>query len=124
MFYAPRYWLATTFNCMQLTAQVPNKSRCARRQNNNPIAALNKMKKLCCTNPKAAICPSFSGNNTTQNVIAAARIGVGTAAAKKITGKSGNKPSTLASTPNKFSAVAYTNTAANNAGDLSKKKAQ
>ena len=64
-----------------------NSSRCARRQNNKPIAALNRIKKLCWTNPNAAICPSFSGNRITQNVIAAARIGVGTVAAKKITGR-------------------------------------
>ena len=36
----------------------------------SPITALNRMKKLCCTNPKAAICPSFSGNRTTHEVIA------------------------------------------------------
>ena len=65
----------------------PKRSRCARRQKRTPINALKKIKKLCWTNPNAAICPSFSGNSITQNVIAAARIGVGTAAEKKITGR-------------------------------------
>ena len=44
------------------------------------------MKKLCCKKPKAAISPSFSGKRIIQEVMAAARIGVGTVAAKNITG--------------------------------------
>ncbi len=40
----------------------------------------------------------------TQNVIAAARIGVGTAAAKKITGKYPSKEIGETSTPNRVSA--------------------
>ena len=65
----------------------PNSSRWARGQNAAPISALNKMKKLCCMNPNAAIWPSFSGKRMTQKAIAAARIGVGTVAAKNMIGK-------------------------------------
>ena len=84
---------------------LPNKSLFALGKNIKPITALNRMKKLCCRNPKAAICPSFSGKRIIQEVIAAARIGVGTVAAKNITGRSGSKVIEDTSTPKKPSAV-------------------
>src|SRR5439155_14387119 len=83
----------------------PNNSRCARRRNTTPISALNRMKKLCCTNPKAAIWPSFCGNKTTQSVMAAARIGVGTVAAKKMIGRYPSRGRSEAGTPNRFNAM-------------------
>jgi hypothetical protein len=83
----------------------PNNSLFALGKNNRPITALNKMKKLCCKNPKAAIWPSFSGKRIIQEVIAAARIGVGIVAAKNMTGRRGRRDNDETSTPKKPRAV-------------------
>ena len=51
------------------------------------MAALKKMKKLCGTSPKAVAWAGFSGYRNDHSVMATARIGVGTAAPKKINGR-------------------------------------
>ena len=84
---------------------VPNKSLFALGRNIKPIMALNRMKKLCCKKPKAAMAPSFSGKRIIQDVIAAARIGVGIVAAKNITGRRGSSVIEDTATPKKPSAA-------------------
>ena len=56
-------------------------------QTEKVIAALKKMKKLCCTKPKVVISPSLPGKRITQSVIATVRIGPGVAAPKKMMGR-------------------------------------
>ena len=67
--------------------------------------------------------PSFSGKRIIQDVIAAARIGVGIVAAKNITGRRGSSVIEDTATPKKPSAAELSNTAAINKGDLNRKKA-